>query len=369
MDRYIIGAKIEDIETPALLLDLEGVEYNLAKMAQYIKGEGKFIRPHFKTHKNPFLAHKQIEAGAIGITCQKLSEAEVLAHSGIKDMLITNEIVGSQKIKRLVNLAAYTDVKVSIENEQNAKEISEAAIKKGVVVNCLIEVNIGMNRCGVEPGKPALQLVKKILKLKSLNFLGIMAYEGHTVFIESLEERKKEALKALNKVSETKEILKKEGIDCQIVSCAGTGTYKITGHYPDVTEIEAGSYLTMDAKYDSIEGICGEFKKALTLLTTIISIPCEDRMILDIGMKSISKEFGMPLMKEYIEGVELVKLSEEHGIVQIQKNTQHQFNVGQKIELIPSHGCTTINLHDVYYGIRNGIVECVLPIAGRGKSF
>lgn len=369
MERYIIGSRVEDIETPALLIDLDVMRYNLTKMADFVKENNKSIRPHFKTHKSPFLAHKQIAAGAIGITCQKLSEAEVLAKSGIKDILITNEIVGKQKIKRLVNLAAYTDVKVSIENEKNAKDISEAALEKGVVINYLIEVNIGMNRCGVEPGVPALDLVKKINTLKGLNFLGIMAYEGHTVFIESLEERKKETLKALQMVTETKQMLGKEGLFCQIVSCAGTGTYMITGQYPDVTEIEAGSYLTMDTKYNSIEGVRGVFKKALTLLTTIISIPSDDRMILDTGMKSISKEFGMPLLKENIEGVELVKLSEEHGVVTVAKDARKLFNIGQKIELIPSHGCTTINLHDIYYGIRSGIVECVLPIEARGKSY
>jgi D-serine deaminase-like pyridoxal phosphate-dependent protein len=369
MDRYIVGAKVEEIETPALLLDLANMEYNLNKMANFVKENKKFIRPHFKTHKSPFLAHKQIEAGAIGITCQKLSEAEVLAKSGIKDILITNEIVGKQKIRRLVNLAAYIDLKVSIENDKNAEEISNAALAKGVVINYLVEVNIGMNRCGVEPGVSTLKLVHKINNLKGLNFLGIMAYEGHTMFIESLRERQKETIKALKKVSETKKILEKEGIFCQIVSCAGTGTYMITGKYPDVTEIEAGSYLTMDTKYRTIEGIGDTFKTALSLLTTIISIPSNDRIILDAGMKSISKEFGMPLLKNSIGGGELYKLSEEHGAIKVRENAEKIFSIGQKLELIPSHGCTTINLHDVYYGIRSGIVECVLPIEARGKSY
>ncbi len=369
MERYIIGSKVEEIETPSLLLDLDAMKYNLNKMAKFIKENKKLLRPHFKTHKSPFLAHKQIDAGAIGITCQKLSEAEVLAKSGVQDLLITNEIIGTLKIKRLVNLAAYSDVKVSIDNEKNAKDISEAALEKGVVLNCLVEVNIGMNRCGVEPGEPALELVKKINKLRGLKFLGIMAYEGHTVFIESLEERKRETLSSLRKVSETKQILHQNHIFCQIVSCAGTGTYMITGQHPDVTEIEAGSYLTMDSKYDSIEGVGEEFKKALTLLATIISIPADDRIILDAGMKSISKEFGMPILRKGLEGTELVKLSEEHGIIKTKKEAASQFHIGQKIELIPSHGCTTINLHDIYYGIRSGIVECVLPIEGRGKSY
>lgn len=369
MERYIIGAKVEEIETPALLLDLDKVEYNLNKMADFIKVNKKFIRPHFKTHKSPFLAHKQLNAGAIGITCQKLSEAEILAKSGIKDILITNEIVGKQKIRRLVNLAAYTEVKVSIDSEQNAQEISKAALNKGVIVSCLIELNIGMNRCGVEPGESAVDLIKKLNSLQGLNFLGIMAYEGHVMFIESLEERQKETIKALEKVSQTKQLLEKESIVCKIISCAGTGTYMITGKYPDVTEIEAGSYLTMDGKYENIEGVGGTFKKALSVLTSIISIPNNDRLIVDAGLKSISKEFGMPFPKDYSEEIELYKLSEEHGSFKVNKDAKNSFALGQKIELIPTHGCTTINLYDIYYGIRSGIVECVLPIEGRGKSY
>lgn len=369
MERYIIGAKVEDIETPALLIDLDKMEYNLNKMANFVKEKKMSIRPHFKTHKSPFLAHKQIEAGAIGITCQKLSEAEVLAKSGIGDILITNEIVGKQKIKRLVNLAAYTDLIASIENYHNAEDISNSALEKGVVVNYLVELNIGMNRCGVAPGEPAVKLVQKINELKGLKFLGIMAYEGHTVFIESYEERKNEAIKALKKVSETKQMLKKKGINCKIVSCGSTGTYMITGIYPDVTEIESGSYLTMDMKYNAIEGVGDTFKTALSLLTTVISKPSDNRIILDAGMKAISKEFGMPLLKDKIEGFELYKLAEEHGYAEVSKSVKNLFSIGEKIELLPSHGCTTINLHDVYYGIRSGIVECILPIEARGKFY
>ena len=369
MERYIIGAKVEDIETPALLIDLDKMEYNLNKMADFVKKKKMSIRPHFKTHKSPFLAHKQLEAGAIGITCQKLSEAEVLAKSGIGDILITNEIVGKQKIKRLVNLAAYTDLIASIENYHNAEDISNSALEKGVVVNYLVELNIGMNRCGVAPGEPAVKLVQKINELKGLKFLGIMAYEGHTVFIESYEERKNEAIKALKKVSETKQMLKKKGINCKIVSCGSTGTYMITGIYPDVTEIESGSYLTMDMKYNAIEGVGDTFKTALSLLTTVISKPSDNRIILDAGMKAISKEFGMPLLKDKIEGFELYKLAEEHGYAEVSKSVKNLFSIGEKIELLPSHGCTTINLHDVYYGIRSGIVECILPIEARGKFY
>jgi len=365
MERYIIGAGIKEIETPALLFDLDKLEYNIHKMADFFSEKGSSIRPHFKTHKSPFMAHKQIEAGAIGISCQKLSEAEVLAKSGIKDILITNEIIGSQKIKRLVNLAAYTDVKVAVDDENNAERISEAALEKGVIVNTLIELNIGMNRCGVEPGKAALNLVQKIKNLRGLKFMGIMAYEGHTVLIESFKEREVKVMNSLKKVSETRKILEDAGINCEIISCGGTGTYMITGAYPGVTEIEAGSYLTMDTKYNSIEGVKGEFKCALSLLTTVIHCS-KKQVIIDAGLKAISKDLGMPKIKGNFKGSELYNLNEEHGFI---KGKGEDFEVGKKIELIPSHGCTTINLHDVYYGVRAGVIECILPIEARGKFY
>lgn len=368
IDSYIIGRGVKEIETPALLLDLVKVEDNLQKMAGFLKEKKTYLRPHFKTHKSPFLAHKQMEAGAIGISCQKLAEAEVLAKSGLKDILITNQIAGRQKIKRMVNLARYTDLKIAIDNLDNAREISEAALVKGIRVSYLVEIDIGMNRAGVTPGQPALKLINEINKLSGLVFLGIMAYEGHTVFIKSYQARKSAVLKALAKVSATRDLLSENGIECKIISCGGTGTYSITGSYPAVTEIEAGSYLTMDTKYDQIEGIGSEFKKALSILTTIVSRPDPERVIVDLGLKSVSQEFGWPTIKAGGAG-ELYQLSEEHGLIKLSKGRANLYRIGQKIELIPSHGCTTINLHELYYGIRDGIVESVLPIAARGKFY
>lgn len=367
LDNYIIGSSKFDIDTPALLIDLEKMEYNIAKMADFFKGKKTNLRPHIKTHKSPVLAHKQIEAGAIGITCQKLGEAEVMTRAGIRDIFISNEIVGVQKIKRLVNLRKSTNIKVAIDNYENAKNISNAAREKGVKLGVLIELNIGMNRCGVSPGETALKLVQEINKLEGLEFLGLMGYEGHTVFIESYEKRECEAKKAIKLVNNTNKLFEKNGIRCKIVSCGGTGTYSITSSCPGVTEIEAGSYITMDTRYNTIEGIGGEFKQTLSVLTTVISKPTDDRAILDVGMKGISKEFGFPQIKSDKVKAELYKLSEEHGFVKLLDPSDKWLNVGEKIELIPSHGCTTINLHDKYYGIRDGIVEIVIPIEARGK--
>lgn len=367
MDNYIIGSSKYDIDTPALLIDLEKLEKNIEKMARFFSDKKANLRPHIKTHKSPWLAHKQLEAGAIGITCQKLGEAEVMAKAGIRDILIANEIVGVQKIKRLVNLRKNTDVKVAIDNYENAIDISRAASEKRVKIGILIELNIGMNRCGVSPGKTALKLAQRIIKLEGLEFLGFMAYEGHTVFIESYEKREKEVKEALKLVSDTEQLFKENGIECKIISCGGTGTYKITGSYPCITEIEAGSYMTMDNRYSTIEGVGSDFEQTLSILATVISKPTEDRVILDVGMKGASIEFGVPKLKSAEGKAELYKLSEEHGFIKLLDSSCKGFNIGDKVELLPSHGCTTINLHDKFFGIRKGIVEVVLPIEARGK--
>ncbi|MBW8003639.1 MAG: DSD1 family PLP-dependent enzyme [Planctomycetes bacterium] len=365
MDNSMIGSSVLDIDTPALLIDLEKLEYNLKKMADFFKEKDSDLRPHIKTHKTPVLAHKQIKAGAIGIACQKLAEAETMAKAGLDDILITNEVVGDQKIRRLVNLAKTTDVKTVVDNKENVISISAAAQERGVEVGILVEVNTGMNRCGVLPGTPVLELAQEIDKQKGTKFLGLMGYEGHTVFIETYERRKREAQKALKLLIDTKELLERNGYECKIVNAGGTGTYDISGTYPGVTEVTAGSYLTMDVKYSGIEGV--EFEQALSLLTTVISRPTHDRAILDAGMKAITIEFGMPLIKSAKGGAKLYKLAEEHGYVELEA-PDTKLDVGEKIELVPSHGCTTINLHDRFYAIRDNQVESVWPIEARGKQ-
>lgn len=367
MSKSIIGLEKYAINTPALLIDLEKMEYNISKMADFFRDKKVNLRPHIKTHKTPMIAHKQIEAGAIGITCQKLAEAEVMAEAGIKDILIANEIVGTQKIKRLVNLAKYTRIKVAVDNSKNIADVSEAAQEKGVKVGILVEVNTGMNRCGVYPGEPALRLAQEVERQKNLEFLGLMGYEGHTVFIKSYEERKRKAKEALNLLVDTKKLLEKKGLECKIVSAGATGTYNIAGSYPGITEIQAGSYVTMDTKYNGIQGIGGEFKQALSLLTTVISRPTDDRAILDAGMKAISIDMGIPEIA-YPKGAKIDRLAEEHTyLVELEGTAKKQLKVSEKVEMKPSHGCTTINLHDYFYGIRDSIVESIWSIKARGK--
>jgi len=253
MYNYAIGLDKFEIDTPALLLDLDKLDYNVEAMAQFFEGQEADLRPHMKTHKSPIISHRQIKAGAIGVTCQKTGEAEVMAKSGIDDILIANEVVGKRKVRRVANLARTVDLKVAADDERNVRELGKVARAKRSNVGVLVEINLGMDRCGVPPGEPALKLARKVRDEGGLSFLGIMGYEGHAVFIESFEERKQQTEKALEKEIETKELLESSGLECQIVTSGATGTYDITGTYPGVTEVEAGSYATMDLKYGTVK--------------------------------------------------------------------------------------------------------------------
>jgi len=360
----LIGAPIEDIDTPALLLDLDVMERNIAHMAAAFRGLNTKLRPHAKTHKTPIIAQKQIAAGAIGVTCAKVGEAEVMVEGGIRDILIANQIVGPQKIRRLVSLAHHADMMVAVDDARNVEELAQAAQAAKVCLRVLVEVDVGLHRCGVNPGESALLLARKVAKEPGLTFAGLMGYEGHLVFVPSLEARVHRARTDMQALLDTVDFIESHGLPVEIVSAGGTGTAMITGRLPRITEIQAGSYVFMDGRYKTIEGV--EFDCALTLLTTIVSRPRPERIIVDAGMKTLTHEFGLPHFKDR-DDLELLGLSEEHGTVQLH-DPSVKLKPGEKLEIIPSHGDTTLNMHDYYYGVRNGRVEVVWPIAARGKS-
>jgi len=355
-----VGTCIEEIDTPALLLDLDRLEANIARMAAFFADRPAALRPHTKTHKCPIIAHKQIEIGAIGVTCAKLDEAEVMALAGIRDILIANQIVGRRKIRRLIGLAGWTEVMVAVDEARNVADLSAAATSKGVSVRVLVEVDVGMGRCGVEPGEPAVALARQVASSPGLIFEGLMGYEGHAVLRPTFEERREKAEAAMALLIRTKEQVEASGLEMRIVSAGGTGTYDISGAYAGVTEIQAGSYATMDVRYRD----CGlPFECAVACLATVISVPRPGIAITDAGMKALTPEFGMPEVA-HRRGIVVTKLSEEHGTLKLADGVS--LCSGDKIELIPSHGCTTINLHDEFYALRNGVVEAIWPIAARG---
>lgn len=360
-----IGLPKTELDTPALLIDLDKMETNIQTMANYFKTVNAVLRPHVKTHKTPILSHKQIAAGAIGVTCAKLGEAEAVIHAGIRDVLIANQVVGRQKIARLINLAKHSEIMVAVDNTQNVNDISDAATAKGVTIRMLIEVNTGMNRCGVEPGKPTLELAQHVRSTPHVKFEGLMGYEGHTVANPNYAEREAATRAAVQLLIDAKRYLEKNSISVTIMSGGGTGTFNITGSIPEMTEVQAGSYIFMDSTYRKVKGVGEQFQCALTVLATVVSRPAPDRVIVDTGLKVLAKEFGIP-QPIGLEGIEMTGLSEEHGKMNAKENVT--LIPGDKLEILPTHCCTTVNLHDKYYGIRDGIVESVWEIAARGKA-
>ena len=349
-----------DIPTPALLVDLDAMEENIEQMARYFASRKAKLRPHAKTHKSPFLAWKQLEAGAIGITCAKLSEAEVFIQCGIKDILLANQVTHPKKIRHLAGLARHSRIIVACDSAANAKDLAEAAKAAGASLNVLIEVDVGLGRSGLRTSEQVIELARFIQSSPSLSFQGIMGYEGHCVFIKDFAARKAEGEKANARLVAVRDALIQAGIPIHIVSAGGTGTYNIAGDFPGITEVQAGSYLFMDSRY--LELGLG-FKPALTVLATVVSRPDPHNAVVDAGKKALTEEFGLP--QATLPGAELIRLSEEHGVLKLAPEAQG-LKVNDQVQLIPSHGCTTINLHDRYYGIRQGGHEITWPVAARG---
>ncbi len=357
------GTLSSSLPTPALTIDLNALEDNLACMAHFFEDKPAKLRPHFKTHKCPILAHRQIRAGAIGMTCAKLGEAEVLVDAGISDILIANQIVDPAKIGRLAELARQSRLIVAVDQADNLRQISEAAMRAGSHVRIVIEVDVGLHRCGVQPGQAALDLARQAAQLAGIHFAGLLGYEGHAVQVENAEQRGHIAREAMGPLVETAELIRQAGLPVEIVSAGGTGTYDITGTFPGITEIEAGSYPFMDAKYRRLSL---PFRNALSLLATVISTPTPDRAIIDAGLKALTTENGLPEVSSH-PGVTLVALNEEHGRLEVDPE-RVSLRVGDRVELIPSHVCTTVNLHDRYYVLQHGRLAEIWPITGRGKS-
>ena len=357
------GMPIEALDTPALLLDLAPFEHNVKTMAAFFAARPTALRPHAKTNKCPQIALRQLAAGAIGITCAKVGEAEVMAQAGIRDLLIANQVVGPVKIDRLTDLATISDPIVAVDAPENVAELSRGCREKGVRLRVLVEVDIGMQRCGVAPGQAVLALARQVAEAPSLDFAGLLAYEGHLVMVPDAEERSQRLRAALNVLAETRDLLAGAGLPPRIISGGGTGTYDVSSSYPPMTEIEAGSYATMDAKYLTIRS---EFLPALTVLATVISRPAPDRIVTDAGLKAMTKDFGWPEPFQ-APGVTVRGLSEEHGTLDVTDPSVAP-RPGDKLRFIPNHGCTTINLHDRFHVVRDGALVDIWPILGRGRA-
>lgn len=360
----IIGRSFEEIDTPALLIDLDAFERNVAHMARVIIEEaGVNWRPHSKGIKTPAIAHMLVDAGAIGVTCAKLGEAEVMVAGGIRSILIANQIVGRQKVERLVNLRRHADVMPAVDNEDNVREIAEAAERKGVRQRVVIEVNVGIDRAGVLPGAPVVALAKKIAAYPSLEFAGVMGWEAQVLGAKDDNEKARMAKEVLALLSGSAQQCRDAGLPVEIVSCGGSGTYWHSAFQPGVTEIQAGGGIFCDIIYRERFAVPHEF--ALTILSTVTSRPAPTRLICDAGKKTMSYDAATPKPLGLPE-VSSVGCSAEHGSIQLVEPSDTP-RVGEKLQFIVGYGDTTVFLHDFFYGIRDGRVEVVWPILGRGK--
>lgn len=362
-----VGLQKNDINTPALIVDISILEENLNRMSSFFADRDVNLRPHVKTYNaTPVLAHMQLEAGAIGVTCAKLSEAEILASSGITDILIANQIVGRRKIEQLANLTTISNIMVAVDNKDNVTALSEIANDKGVTIRVLVEVNIGHNRCGVGPYEPALELSHAVIESPSLSYQGLMGYDGHCTLKVDESEREALSREANALLANTRFFIEESGIEVPIVSASGTFTYKFASEIDGITEIQAGTYLLMDTAFKE-HGV-REFDCALSVLTTVISrskYPGNiDLAVIDVGRKSISPILGMPEVK-HPGGANLFSLSQEHGRVSLEGNGARS-KIGDKIELWVRDANGTISQFDRFYAVRNDIVEDIWLIPGCG---
>lgn len=361
-----------EIPTPALLLDLDRFDRNIAKMAAHVKAVGKKLRPHSKTHKCPEIARRQIAAGAVGICCAKVGEAEVMAASGIRNILVTTEVVGPEKIGRLLGvLERAPETMVVVDNPENIRDLGQAMTRAGRVLNVLVDVDVGGRRTGSEPGEPAVHLGRLVTLETALNLRGLQGYAGHCAHIEGYANRRKNSHRWMNRLMKTRELFEKNGLPTEIVSGGSSGTFNIDCDLAGLTELQSGSYCVMDLDYRRIGGKGGgdydDFEMALTVLTTVVSVPTATMAMVDGGLKAFSTD--KPFVPEAVEwpGVEYSWAGDEHGRLMAQEQGRLPA-LGQLMEFFPPHCDPTINLYDRIYAMRGAKVEAIWDIAARGRG-
>ena len=367
------GMNETDIQTPALVLDLDALERNIKKMGNYAKAHGMRHRVHGKMHKSVDVAKLQEKlGGAVGVCCQKVSEAEVFARGGIKDVLVSNQVRDPAKIDRLARLPKFgARTIVCVDDIENVAELSGAAVKHGTEIECFVEIDCGAGRCGVTTTEAVVDIARAIDAAPGLKFTGIQAYQGAMQHIDSYEGRKEKLDVAIAQVKDALDGLNAVGLEAELVSGGGTGSYYFESNSGVFNELQCGSYAFMDADYGRIldqEGNRidqGEWENAFFILTQVMSHAKADKAIVDAGLKAQSVDSGLPVIFGR-DDVEYVKCSDEHGVV---ADPNGALKVGDKLRLVPGHCDPTANVHDWYVGVRNGKVETVWPVSARGKAF
>jgi D-serine deaminase-like pyridoxal phosphate-dependent protein len=359
------GMRLEEVDTPALILDLDAFETNLKRLNEAV-GKRVRVRAHAKTHKCPEIGKRQVAAGAIGVCCQKVSEAEAMVDGGIQDVLVSNEIIGATKLDRLAALARRARIGVCVDHASNVADLQAAAKRAGVTIDTYIELEVGMRRAGVAPGEPALKLVQAIVASPNLRFGGMHAYHGRAQHMRTMEERRAVITNAALHVKNTRTLLKANGIDCPIVTGAGSGTFMFEVELGAWDEIQPGSYVFMDWDYARNEWAppLPRFEHSLFVLAGVMSRPSDGVAILDAGLKASSIDSGMPGVWEQ-PGLSYTHASDEHGWLEAAQGSKVP-GLGDKVLLVPGHCDPTVNLYDWYVCVRGGVVEALWPITARG---
>jgi D-serine deaminase-like pyridoxal phosphate-dependent protein len=363
-----VGMPLDEVDTPALVIELDPFEANLARMAEAAGAAGVRLRPHAKTHKCAVIALRQIALGAVGVCCQKVSEAEALVQGGVRDVLVTNEIVGARKIAHLAALAREAKLTVCVDSAENVAALDGASARAGVTLDVLVEVDVGAHRCGVPPGTPAVELAERVAAAKALRFAGLQAYQGSAQHIRDHAERRAAIDGAVACAQETVTMLEERGIPCPSITGAGTGTFRFEAASGLYTELQAGSYIFMDADYAQNhgegDGPFDEFEHSLFVLTTVMSTPEPGRAVVDAGLKASSVDSGLPTVHGEPR-IEFVGASDEHGKL-IFDPGKVTVSLGDRLKLVPGHCDPTVNLYDWYVCVRDGYVQALWPIVARG---
>lgn len=360
-----VGDGLDSLDTPSMIVDLDLMEANIKKLFDSLLPTGLNIRPHLKTTKSAILAHKLVAAGAKGCCVAKVSEAEAITAAGFDDILITCEIIGPVKVKRLVELfRKHKTIRIVVDSEVGATAINDALEKSGITepISVLVDLDVGLRRTGVAAGEPAVALAKHIGSLRHLRLIGIQGYEGHLQHLHSREDRKKQCLESMKTLTDTADLLRKEGFNMDVVTTGGTGTAEFCATVPGVTELQPGSFIFMDTDYRNAVGTF--YSNSLTLLSTVVSKQGDRQVTIDTGLKSLTTDSGLAECKD--PRYRHQNLGDEHGSLSWDEGAP-ALEVGDRVEMIPSHIDPTINLHDVYYAYRKGVIEEIWPVDSRGK--
>lgn len=359
-----VGTPVAQLDTPVLVVDLSRVEHNLETLHGFFRHREAKVRPHVAVHRCPALAHQQLAAGGTvgGISVTTIGEAEVFADHGLHDITIANQVVTLQKMRRLCALAHRATLTVAVDNPTNVRHLSEAAGAHGVTLQVLVDIHTRLNRCGVEPGQPAVELARAVHAAPHLDFVGLMTYEG-AILTQEPEARATATRQCIQQVLDTRQLLERAGLEVRVVSAGNTSNYDIAGAMAGVTEVPAGAYALLDARYSPHRP---QFQPAARVMTTVTSRPEPGTAITDAGQKAVSSDLGLPVAADLAEAT-VTSLSAEHCRLRLEGATDGHLHLGDTLWLTPQDIGTCVNLYDYMHAVRDGRLEAVWRVAARGQ--